>query len=213
MEQKDANNIRKVLCKLFIQCFRELNLCCRLFWFALVIPWLLLKWKSRKIESRVIMSLSTSSRETSGLSGKQNQLFPSRSDLKCIMLKKKKKKKRKRINKSSRVLIRSLFRCTFSPQNIFLRTRASWIEWPAVLKFRGRETRQVLLYASKVLAKALSGCTPHYADVDGSATTTRDAINQARCLARKRLLDNKRALRGTDFAVAGNKLVGVTARV
>ena len=160
------------------------------------------------------MSLSTSSRE------KQNQLFPSRSDLKCIMLKKKKKnkgkkqrKKRKRINKSSRVLVRSLFRCTFSPQSIFLRTRASWIEWPAVLKFRGRETRQVLLYASKVLAKALSRCTPYYADVDGSATTTRDAIDQARCLARKRLLDNKRALRGTDFAVAGNMLVGVTARV
>ena len=28
VEEKDADNIRKVLCKSFIQRFRELNLCC-----------------------------------------------------------------------------------------------------------------------------------------------------------------------------------------
>ena len=42
------------------------------------------------------MSLSTSSRE------KQNQLFPSRSDLKCIMFKKKKKKRKKKKKKKKK---------------------------------------------------------------------------------------------------------------
>ena len=63
-EEKDAENIRKVLCKSFIQWFWELNLCSykvpsRLFWFAPVILLLLLKWKSRNITK-------------SGLSQKQN---------------------------------------------------------------------------------------------------------------------------------------------
>ena len=60
VEEKDANNIRKVLCKSFIQWFKESNLCCyikvpnRLFWFALVILLLLLKCKSRNITKNLM---------------------------------------------------------------------------------------------------------------------------------------------------------------
>ena len=75
--------------------------------------------------------------------------------------------------------------------------------------FRDRETRQVLLYASKVLAKTLYALF----NVDGRATATGGAIDQARRLARKRLLDNKRALRATDNGVAGKVLAGATASV
>ena len=53
VEEKDADNIRKVLCKSFIQCFWELNLCCfkyRVDCFgSLRFFLLLLKWKSRNI--------------------------------------------------------------------------------------------------------------------------------------------------------------------
>ena len=82
-----------------------------------------------------------------------------------------------------------------------------------VKMFCDRETWQALLYALKVLAKMLAQCTPCFADVDGIATGTGDAKDQARRLARKRLLDNKRALRATDFGVAGNVLAGGTASV
>ena len=56
-----------------------------------------------------------------------------------------------------------------------------------------REIRQVLLNASKVLAKTLSQCTPScFNDVDYRATATRDAMDYARHLARKRVHDDKR---------------------
>ena len=62
VEEKDADNIRKVLCKSFIQWFWELNLCCYKyrvdcfgsFSFAPVILLLLLKWKSRNITKHLM---------------------------------------------------------------------------------------------------------------------------------------------------------------
>ena len=59
VKEKYAENIRKVLCKSFIQWFWELNLCSykvpsRLFWFAPVILLLLLKWKSRNITKHLM---------------------------------------------------------------------------------------------------------------------------------------------------------------
>ena len=69
VEEKGADNIRKVLCKSFIQWFRELNVLLwvpsRLFWFATVILWLLLKWKSRNTTKHLM----------SGPSGNQLVLF------------------------------------------------------------------------------------------------------------------------------------------
>ena len=50
-------------------------------------------------------------------------------------------------------------------------------------------------------------------NVDGRATATGGPIDQARRLARKRLLDNKRALRATDNGVAGKVLAGAKASV
>ena len=54
LEEKDADNIRKVLCKSFIQWFWELNLCCykyqlNFFGSLRVFFVLLLKWKSRNV--------------------------------------------------------------------------------------------------------------------------------------------------------------------
>ena len=52
VEEKDADNIRKVLCKSFIQCFWELNLCWCTELTVLVrsgYSFELLKWKSRHI--------------------------------------------------------------------------------------------------------------------------------------------------------------------
>ena len=63
VEEKYADNIRKILCKSFIQWFWELNLCCykssvpsRLFWLAPVIFLLLLKWswESRNVTKRLM---------------------------------------------------------------------------------------------------------------------------------------------------------------
>ena len=60
VEEKDAANIGKVLCKSFIQWFWELNLCSYkyrvecLFWLAPVIRLLLLKWKSRNITKHLM---------------------------------------------------------------------------------------------------------------------------------------------------------------
>ena len=48
-------------------------------------------------------------------------------------------------------------------------------------------------------------------NVDGRATATGGAIDQARPLTRKLLLDNKRAPRATDDGVAGKVLAGATA--
>ena len=78
---------------------------------------------------------------------------------------------------------------------------------------RDRETRQVLLYASKVFSKMLSSCTPCFADVGNRAMATAGAIDQARRLARKCLLDDKRALRATNVGVAGNLPASVTVSV
>ena len=53
-------------------------------------------------------------------------------------------------------------------------------------------------------------------NVDGRATATGGGgggIDQARRLARKLLLDNKRAPRATDGGVAGKVLAGATASV
>ena len=52
---------------------------------------------------------------------------------------------------------------------------------------------------------------PCFADVDGKATETGYAIDQARRLVRKCLLDEKRALRATDIGIAGNMLASATA--
>ena len=76
-----------------------------------------------------------------------------------------------------------------------------------------RETRQVLLYASKVFAKMLSSCTTCFTDVGNSAMATGGAIDQTRRLARKCLLDDKRALRATNAGVDGNLLASVTVSV
>ena len=90
VEEKDADNIRKVLCKSFIQWFWELNLCCykyrvdcfgslRLFscccWSESLETTLNVRSLRKPVSfvfPRVLMFPSTSSRETSGLSGKQN---------------------------------------------------------------------------------------------------------------------------------------------
>ena len=76
-----------------------------------------------------------------------------------------------------------------------------------------RETRQVLLYASKVFAKMLSSCTPCFTDVGNSAKATGGGIDQTRRLARKCLLDDKRALRATNVGADGNLLASVTVSV
>ena len=76
-----------------------------------------------------------------------------------------------------------------------------------------RETRHVLLYASKVFAKLLSLFTPCFADVGNSAMATGGAIDQARHFARKCLLDDTRALTATNVGVAGNLLASVTVSV
>ena len=75
MEEKDADNIRKVLCKSFIQWFWELNLCCykyRVDYFGSLWSFFCCCWSEsleRKQVSfvfpRVLMFPSTSSRETS----------------------------------------------------------------------------------------------------------------------------------------------------
>ena len=65
VEEKDADNIRKVLFKSFIQWFWELNLCSYkyrvvLFWFAFLLSvffcccWSTLKWKSRNITKHLM---------------------------------------------------------------------------------------------------------------------------------------------------------------
>ena len=90
MEEKDADNIRKIctLCEFIKNYISQVP--SRLFWFAPVILQLPLKWKSRNITKHlmsgpsgnsfvfpwVLMFSKTKSRETSGLSG---------SDIKCIL--------------------------------------------------------------------------------------------------------------------------------
>ena len=54
---------------------------------------------------------------------------------------------------------------------------------------------------------------PCFADVDCKATATGYAVDQARRLARKCLLNEKRALRATDVGIAGNMLAVATASI
>ena len=101
MERKDADNSWKVICKSSIQWFQEINL--GSYKFVLIHPLFFVAVEVEFLEynkithvkslgkpvilvfPRVLMFPSTSSRETSGLLGKQNKLFPSGSDIKCTM--------------------------------------------------------------------------------------------------------------------------------